>query len=373
MRYKNFSKLGIDCSVLGLGTMRLPTIAESNAIDEIEAIKLIRSAIDKGINYVDTGYMYHNGKSEKIIGKALQDGYRTKIYLADKMPIWEVNRYEDIDKIFYEQLDRLHTDNIDFYLIHNINSKVWADFKKYNLFSWLENKRDKGFIKYIGFSFHHTFELFEEVIKAHNWDFCQIQYNYANENYQAGTKGFELAEKLEIPVIIMEPLLGGSLVNLPDDVLTKWKQKKINHVSTALQWLWEKNNTHVVLSGMSNVEQLDENIVSANTTNPLSETQKELIKITLNALNNESLIKCTNCKYCIDCPKSINIPYLFELYNNHLLTIGSDIPTSRLTYNAIDNVKQADNCIACGKCEQHCPQKIEIIDSLKKTHNEMKI
>lgn len=375
MRYKNFSKLGIEASVLGLGTMRLPVITPNGAIDEPKAINLIRRAIDKGINYVDTAYMYHNGESEKIVGKALQDGYRKKVLLADKMPMWEVSKYEDLDKIFNEQLNRLQTDNIDFYLIHNINSQVWNAVKKYDFFSWIEQKRNQGLIKYIGFSFHHTYELFEKVIKAYDWDFYQIQYNYANEDYQAGTKGFKLAEKLEIPAIIMEPLLGGSLVNLPDNVLTQWNQKKVDHISTALQWLWEKNNTYIVLSGMSNIQQLDKNIEFANTlsTISLNKGQKDLIKITLNALNNESLIKCTNCKYCIDCPKSIDIPYIFELYNNHLRSKHTDNQASKTIYTMLENDELANNCIECKKCEQHCPQGIKIIDSLKKAHSEMGI
>jgi predicted aldo/keto reductase-like oxidoreductase len=255
VKYRKFGKLDWKVSALGFGAMRLPIIdGDTGRIDEPEAIRMIRYAIDHGVNYVDTAYPYHKGNGEILVGKALQEGYREKTRLATKLPSWLVNSYEDMTKCLVEQLEKLQTDYVDFYLLHGLTKERWGKLKGLNVLGWLEKAKDEGKIRHIGFSFHDDFSLFKEIIDSYDsWTFCQIQYNYRDIDYQAGTKGLKYAASKGLAVVVMEPLLGGLLASKPHpDVQTIWDEAKLEMslADLALQWVWNHLEVSVALSGM---------------------------------------------------------------------------------------------------------------------------
>ena len=272
MIYKQFGKSGFDVSLLGLGTMRLPLenpdshffMGEgAGKINEKKAINLIRHAIDCGINYIDTAAPYHHGNSEIVLGKALQNGYRQKVKIATKLPIWEVEKEEDVEILLDKQLDKLQTDCIDYYLLHALGESLWEATKKFNMIEILEKARKKGKIKYLGFSFHDQIGLFKEIIDSYDWDFCQIQLNYMDIDFQAGLLGLEYAAVRNIPVIVMEPLRGGQIIGeIPDEVTKIWNQSEVKRtpVEWAFKWLLNRPEVNLILSGMGNIEEVNENI-----------------------------------------------------------------------------------------------------------------
>ncbi|MCL1982383.1 MAG: aldo/keto reductase, partial [Clostridiales bacterium] len=251
MQYRTFRKTGEKISLLGFGTMRLPTL-EGEKIDEAEAIRMIRHAIDNGVNYMDTAHVYHDGTSEVVLGKALKDGYREKVFIADKMPVWSVNEESDLQRLFDEQLARLGVQSIDMYLVHNLNDPLWKLTKKFNILGFLEQKMREGRIKHIGFSFHDELPLFKEIIDAYEWDFCQIQLNYMDVKWQAGVEGLKYAGSKGIPVVIMEPLKGGYLTDaLPKNVAEFWKGAETSRTPAdwALSWVAGFPEVLTILSG----------------------------------------------------------------------------------------------------------------------------
>jgi len=370
MQYRTTEGLKEKLSVLGFGVMRLPLMDDDPGnVKEEESIKLIRYAIDKGVNYVDTAYNYHKGKSEIILGRALKDGYREKVKVATKMPVWLTNEYEDFEKYLNEQLEKLDVEYVDFYLIHNLNKKYWEKLRPIKVFDFLNKALEDGKIKHVGFSFHDDVELFKEIIDAYDWDFCQIQYNYMNENYQAGTEGLKYANTKGLPVIIMEPLLGGKLAKEPPkDIKEIWDKAvtKRTPAEWGLRWILNHKEVTTVLSGMNTIEQIDENIRIGNTAYPeeLSKEELGLIKEVENKYNSKTVVNCTGCGYCMPCPNKVWIPYHFELYNDYYAfetTEGSMNMYKRLIKSNID----ASNCIGCKKCEASCPQKLPIVELLK--------
>ncbi len=376
MKYRKLNKLGLEVSALGFGTMRLPVINnDQNQIDESEAIKMIRHAIDSGVNYVDSAYPYHGGNSELLVGKALKDGYREKTYIATKLPPWLCKEYADFDRLLDEQLLKLQTDHIDFYLLHCMNSTYWPKLKNLDILKWCKEKKKQDKINYIGFSVHDTFPVFKDILDSFDWDFCQIQYNYLNEEVQVGTKGLEYAYKKNIPLMVMEPLLGGSLAKLPEAIEELWlSSTDKTQVEAALHWLWDKKEVGVVLSGMSSMEQTVQNISYASKSGigSLSRADKGFISKIQQEFKKMSLIPCTKCQYCIDCPKKINIPHIFGLYNEAMIH-SKDAKITSSTHNSImyQQIKTEHNasaCVKCGKCEKLCPQKIAITDWLEKIH-----
>ena len=365
MLNRTFPKINERTSLLGLGGMRFPTL-ENGEVDEAEAIRMIRHAVDSGINYLDTAYTYHGGKSERIFGKAFKDGYREKILLADKLPIWLVKEEADVRRFAEEQLERLETDCIDLYLVHAVNEADWKTTRECNVLPIMEELRAEGKIRYIGFSFHDKYELFEEVIDYYPWDFCQIQLNYMDTKFQAGLAGLEYAASKGIGVVIMEPLKGGRLTDaVPDQVQKIWNEAPVNRppVEWAFKWLAARPEVTTILSGMSSMEQLDQNIRLFSKEDLPDLTSGELARIERVAEVYRGLIKygCTECRYCMPCPSGVAIPRLIRFINDwNAYEKNPSLKEEYLTW--MDETEHASNCVRCGHCEEHCPQKLPIMD-----------
>jgi predicted aldo/keto reductase-like oxidoreductase len=356
--------------------MRLPIVDDDGSkVDEALAAEMVCHAIDNGVNYVDTAYPYHDGNSERLIGKTLAGGgYRERVKLATKMPCWLVKTPADFDKLLDEQLERLRTDHIDVYLLHALWRERWDKMMAMDVLAWAEKALADGRIGHLGFSFHGTLPLFKEIVDAYDWTMCQIQYNLLNEDVQAGTEGLEYAAQKGIAVVIMEPLLGGALVNPPQAVKAVWDAAQADPVDLALRWLWNKSQVSVVLSGMSTLEQVRQNLTSADASGvgTLTEDELDLVARVQAAYKGLDSIPCTKCAYCQPCPNGVNIPRNFELYNQ--ATIYGNESLSKALYNAhMPKEERADACIACGECEDKCPQQIEISDWMDRVHEKLAI
>lgn len=369
MQYKKIKAEEREISLLGLGVMRLPRLENGKANEE-ESIKLIRHAIDRGVNYIDTAYSYHDGDSERILGKALKDGYREKTMIADKLPTWLIEKEEDIQPIIEEQFKRLDLDYIDFYLVHNIVPEVWESIRKCNIFDHLQKLKDEGRIGHIGFSFHGNYDLFTEAIDAFPWEFCQIQLNYLDQNIQAGLKGLEYARERGIDVIIMEPLKGGRLTDkVPASVQAIWDRAKAegkapsdrSPAEWAFKWVASQPGVSLILSGMSNIRQLDENIeiFSKDDITKMSETEAAVCNEAAAEYNSKIKYQCTACRYCMPCPQELDIHIVIRHLNNWYAFDQN--PSTKLEYMEwID--KYASECIHCRACEEKCPQRLPISD-----------
>jgi hypothetical protein len=373
MKYRKFGNCDFSVSTLGFGCMRFPVIdKDSSKIDEERAISMIRTSIDKGVNYIDTAYPYHGGNSETLVGKALLDGYRDKIKLATKCPVWLINKYEDFNKYLNEQLEKLQTDHIDFYLLHALNKSRFNNLKENNVFKFLDEAIESGKVKYVGFSFHDDEEAFYEIVDSYPWTFTQIQLNYMDMEYQAGVRGLKYASAKGLAVVIMEPLKGGKLaVNIPVQVkeLFASYDKSKTPAHWALKWLYNFPEVTTVLSGMSTIDQLDENIKIASicTENTMTEKEIEIINEANKAYLRLTKVNCTGCNYCQPCPFEVDIPRNFEIYNEgHMF---NSLENASFTYNNfLPQNKTAANCTECGKCEEECPQNLPIRQLLKEVH-----
>jgi predicted aldo/keto reductase-like oxidoreductase len=373
MQYRKFGQLNWEVSALGFGAMRLPIIDnDSSRIEEKEATTMIRYAIDHGVNYIDTAYPYHSGKSEIFVGKVLGDGYRQKVKLATKMPCWLVKSKDDFDRYLDEQLERLQTEKIDFYLLHGLNQTSWTKMKELGVLSWAEKALQEKRFQYLGFSFHDDYPAFKSIVDAYDkWTFCQIQYNYMDINNQAGTRGLRYAASRGLAVVIMEPLLGGRIVNPPQPVQEAWDSASSHRTAAdwALQWLWDQPEISTVLSGMSTMQQVTENIQSASNSgiSSLSQDELDIIDRVRDIYHTLSPIPCTKCDYCMPCPNGVNIPRNFEFYNQAIMY--DKIEASRIGYNRwFPAEEHADQCIECLECEDKCPQQIAITTWLPKVH-----
>lgn len=370
-------KNGEELSILGFGCMRFPV--KNGGIDESKAIGMIHDAIKNGINYFDTAYIYHNGKSESLLGKALADGLREQVKIATKLPPFMVGKLESAKKILATQLERLQTDYIDYYLLHMLSDKAMFDrLVNLGVLDWLEEQKKRGVIRNLGFSFHGTKSEFEKIVQAYPWDFCQIQYNYMDENNQATKSGLLLAASLGIPVIVMEPLRGGKLVtHLPEQVISVFESQKVKRtpVEWALRWVWNHPEVNVVLSGMSDDVQLSDNIRIASEAYPDSLTQDELKAFdeVKEELISRTKVACTACGYCMPCPHGVDIPGCFSCYNDKYLMNDKSARFRYMQALGALAVKPANasQCKNCGKCELHCPQNIAIRDELKKVAKDM--
>ena len=371
------NKNGDVLSILGFGCMRFPT--KGGGIDETRAINMIHDATANGVNYFDTAYIYHSGKSESLLGKALAGGLREQVKIATKLPPFMVSKLDNAKKIFATQLSRLQTDYIDYYLLHMLTDKPMFDrLKALGVMEWLEELKSKGTVKNIGFSFHGTKADFEKILKAYPWDFCQMQYNYMDENNQATTSGLLLAASLSIPVIVMEPLRGGKLVtNLPEQVKKAFCScnEKRSPAEWALRWVWNHPEVNVVLSGMSDEAQLADNIRIAldATPNSLSTDELKVFDQVKAVLLEKTKIPCTACGYCMPCPYGVDIPGCFSYYNDKYLMNDKSVRFKYMQNLGALAVKpsNASQCRNCGKCESHCPQNIAIRAQLKTVSREM--
>jgi len=373
VKYRTFGKLDWQPSALGFGAMRLPILDnDSGKIDEELATRMIRTAIDAGVNYVDTAWPYHKGESEPLVGRILQDGYRDKVKLATKMPCWLIESSEQFDEYLNQQLVRLQTDHIDFYLLHGLNKTTWPKVRDLGILDWAQKAIASGRIRHLGFSFHDELSVFKEIIDAYDWTFCQIMYNYMDIEFQAGREGLRYAASKGMAVVVMEPLRGGSLTrSAPDSIADLWAgaQTQRSQADWALQWVWHHPEVSLLLSGMSEMQHVEENLKSAVNSGVGSLTAEELDLVNRVSKKYRSLspIPCTDCKYCMPCPSGVTIPRIFTIYNSYKMYGDED--AAKRSYNQFTKPEnRADQCVECGKCEQACPQQIEIIDWLKKAH-----
>ncbi len=350
--------------------MRLPVIGdEPSNIDQAEAIRMLRYAIDHGVNYVDTAYPYHGGNSEFLVGKALENGYRERVKLATKMPTWLVYSQSDMGKYLEEQLRKLQTDSIDFYLLHGLNKGRWSKMQGLNVFKWAEKAIEDNRIRCLGFSFHDKYEVFKDIIDGYDgWTFCQIQYNYMDTEYQAGTRGLKYAASKDLAVVVMEPIAGGALALKPSpEIQAMWNESKIKRSSAewALQWIWNQSEVSVVLSGMSTMEQVIENVRSASRSGPGTLTEKELSLISMvrEKYLEYGFIGCTGCRYCMPCPEGVDIAEIFAIYNEYYAKRGDSEALKKVKekyLTVISPEKGAKRCAKCGDCEDKCPQQLPI-------------
>ena len=377
MQYRKFGKLEWKVSALGFGAMRLPLTGSDPAnINEPESIRMIRYAIDHGVNYLDTAYLYHSGQSERIVSRSLLDGYREKMKLATKLPARMVETAQDFDRFFNEQLERLQT-KIDFYLLHGLNSQSWPRVRDLGVLRWAEDKMSKGLFDYLGFSFHDNYEVFKEIVDAYdNWTLSQVQYNYVDVDNQAGRRGVEYAADKGLAVVVMEPIRGGRLSKEPPEQVAKvWRSapQKRSQAEWALSWVWNQPEVSVALSGMSTMGQVVENVAIASHSRPgmLTVDELALIDRVREAYRGSSPIPCTACRYCMPCPNGVEIPRILEMYNDAVLY--GDLRMGRSRYQGqvpggLTEEQRANQCIECEKCMEACPQKIPITDWLKKAH-----
>lgn len=350
--------------------MRLPMSGEGNhAIDEQEAIRCIRHAIDQGVNYIDTAYMYHGGNSERVVGKALADGYRKKVFLADKMPAWMAEGAGGVEALFKEQLKRLDTDVIDFYLVHNVTRGVWKRVQQLEILRFLEKQKKKGTIRYLGFSFHDQLPFFKEIVDAYPWDFCQIQLNFMDKDFQAGVEGLRYAGEQGLPVVIMEPLKGGKLVQeIPEGVQKIWDASAVKRspLEWAMRYVTNFPEVLTVLSGMSSFEQTEENVKLFGNLKQNSLTEDDLERYQTVTAEYLKLQKaaCTACRYCVPCPSKIFIPDAIDYYNQvHRYRIFDHIKRDYKT--AIPEKNRPSNCTDCKECEDKCPQNLPVSGLMK--------
>jgi len=375
MEYRTDKKSGNKLSTIALGCMRLP--GKFGNPDLQKADTIIMEAINQGINFFDTAYLYPG--SEAALGYVLdKNKAREKVYIGTKLPLFKCRTYEDFDKLFNIQLERLKTDYIDYYFMHNMTKpQDWERICGLGIEKWLQEKRDAGKIKQIGFSFHGTKDAFPALLDAYDWDFCMIQYNYINVNYQAGVAGLKYAYSKDIPVFIMEPLLGGQLANgLPQAAVKIFKERNptASPASWALRWLWNHPEVTLVLSGMSSVEQIKENTTLATNSQAgsMCEEDMDVIKKVADVFSASYKIPCTGCNYCLPCPVKINIPDSFMAYNaSYSISRFTGIQQYATTSGGFSKSFSVHDCIKCGKCEKACPQEIPIMERLKDVQKRM--
>ena len=387
MEKRTLGKTGEEVSILGFGCMRLPVLNpdDQTTIDTELATAMVRKAIDCGVNYLDTGWPYHRsggvdtpGVSEPFLGKALRNGYRERVKIATKLPTWLVESRSQMDDILDQQMKRMEVKNIDFYLAHNLNKANWEKMKRLGMLPFLDEAIRDGRIRHAGFSFHDTYDVFEEVVGANDWSFCQLQFNYIDVDFQAGTRGLELASRRNMGVIVMEPLRGGFLANhLPEeatkmlaDVHSDWTPAQ-----WALRWLWSRSDVGMVLSGMSTMGQLEENLETAEHFSPLAaEEEAALVKVREYILG-QIKVNCTACGYCLPCPQGVNIPKAFQFYNTFFrFGDAASLFQVRIGYkNMVPPEEQAYNCVSCGACDTQCPQAISISKEMPKVAEALKL
>jgi len=378
MILRKFGRTEVSLSQLGFGAMRFPLndLYDPTTINEPLATKMLHYAVDHGINVVDTAYPYHRQTSEIFLGRALKGSYRQKVHLATKMPVWRVQSKGDPQKYFDEQLKRLQTDHIDMYLLHSLGKSTWKTVKEHDILNSLEKFLKVGKIRFAGFSYHDELPLFKEIVDAYPWTFCLIQLNYVDDHYQAGIGGLEYAHSKGLGIMIMEPMRGGKLAsNVPNEVLniirqSRWPQTPAEF---ALRWVLNRSEVGCVLSGMSSLHQVKENIAFASNehVNTLTPSEIRLYAQAKEFYLGRTKVNCTQCGYCMPCPQKIPISYILELYNDACMydAVGD---SQRMYKVFVKPENRADQCTECGECEEKCPQHIPIVDVLKEAQRLLK-
>ena len=376
MKYRKLGTRGPEVPVLGFGCMRLPLLkGDGERIDEPAATRLLHAAIERGVTYVDTAYPYHQGESEPWLGRALQGGYREQVLLATKLPSWAIETRADCDKYLNEQLVRLKTQRIDCFLLHCLKRAWWEKLKSLGVLEFLDAAQQDGRIGYAGFSFHDDFAVFEEIVPAYDWAFCQVQYNYMDEDYQAGARGVRLAAQRGLGVVAMEPLRGGNLAKpLPQEIQDHWpaSAQAQNPVERAFRWLWHQPEVSLVLTSMSLPAQLEENLRLAATAQACGLSADDLAAFNRvrTAIRSRAKAGCTACQYCMPCPQGVAIPKILSYYNDRF--VFDDRKSASIGYQfLLAPEQQATACNECGQCEEVCPQHLPIRELLKAGHLEL--
>ncbi|MBN1623481.1 MAG: aldo/keto reductase [Clostridia bacterium] len=373
MKYRKWNKINKEISVLGFGAMRLPVLdGDYSTIDEPTATEMIRHAIDSGVNYIDTAYPYHGEKGEIFVGKVLKDGYREKVFLTTKLPVGRLKEKGDMEKIFNEQLMKLDVEYLDFYLLHAVNRNSWENCKKLGVMDYLKKLKKEGKIRNIGFSFHDSPEIFKEVADSYDWDLIQIQFNYADTRIQAGMESFDYAREKGFNIVIMEPLKGGTLADeLPEELIAHFESSgyDMSPVEWAFRWLYNFPEVKLILSGMSTMKQVEDNlrIFDNAEANSMSEDEIRVMKEAIEIIEKNTAVPCTDCKYCLPCPSGVKIPVMFKLYNSYTSFSSKEKAVARYKgWREMDENKfTADQCIRCNQCIEKCPQGIAIPDKLE--------
>ncbi|MBI5833805.1 MAG: aldo/keto reductase [Armatimonadetes bacterium] len=367
MNQRTLGTTGLPTSALGFGCMRLPVL--DGAVDEPSAIAMLRWAFDHGVDYADSAYGYHDGHSERVLGLALRDGYRERVTVATKMPVWLAKEPADFDRLFAEQCARLGTERIDCYLLHNLQSARWDQVRDLGVTDWLERRRAAGDIGAFGFSFHDSYATFERILDEYaGWQFCQLQYNYVCEQVQAGTRGLELAAARGLGVVVMEPLFGGTLATPPAPMQAVFDAAGADPTDLALRWLWAKPEVSLVLSGMSAQAQAEHNVALAARPgyDQLTAAESAVLQAARTAFEGLYALACTNCGYCLPCPQGLDIPSLFALFNSAGALGGGPRQLARALYGQKAEGERASACAACGECESKCPQHLPISEWMPK-------
>lgn len=380
MQYRVIQKTGDEISPLGYGAMRLPL--KNGKIDRIKAKELIYHAIDNGVNFIDTAFLY--GDSESFLGEVIQGKYKDKVKICTKLPTIIVKKYDDMEKILDEQLERLQRDSIDYYLIHAVDLKAMNRLMKRDLVKFLDKAKSDGKIRHTGFSYHGPKEEFSQAIDSYDWDVVMVQYNYFDENVQASVEGIEYAASKGMGIFVMEPLKGGILAGkMPKDAEEIFKKANPNKSTAqwALEWVLNNRNVTCVLSGMNDLSQLDENLEVAHNTAPMSMSFEDLetVELVKRVMRNSLRINCSTCGYCMPCPQGVNIPECLKIYNEkYLFGHKGLINPAFMDYyqyvgGIMGNSGNAGKCNGCGKCLRKCPQKLDIVSELKKVKKEFEV
>ncbi|MBQ2948143.1 MAG: aldo/keto reductase [Clostridia bacterium] len=363
MEFAMLEKIGAKPSRLGFGCMRFP-LNDQGGIDEPRAEAMLDRAYKAGVNYFDTAYFYHNRTSEKFVGRALKKYPRESFYLATKLPLSMIHSLDEAKEIYEGQFRTLQVEYFDFYLLHCVNAGYWKMVKETGILDYLIEQQKLGRIHRLGFSFHDSYEVFEEVATYRDWDFCQIQLNYMDIDIQAGMKGYELCCERGIPVIVMEPVKGGSLATLSEEITAMFRKARpdMSVASWAMRWVGSLDNCAVILSGMSNEEQVEDNLATFTHFEPLSEAEMKVVDEVREAIRARTFVACTDCKYCMPCPFGVNIPGNFRMMNDYAKY--SNAASLKARWNDMKEEERASACKSCGKCETACPQQLPIREKL---------
>ncbi|MDO4586722.1 MAG: aldo/keto reductase [Planctomycetia bacterium] len=370
MEKRSFKTTEKKISLLGFGTMRLPVInTETQEIDLPQAEEMFDNALKNGVNYFDTAFPYHNGMSETVVGNILANYPRDSFYLADKMPIWDVQSPDDVAKIFQKQLEKCRVDYFDFYLLHNISLRKMPKIEAMKAYEYLAEQKKSGKIRQLGFSFHDSSDALKNIVNRYDWDFAQIQLNYLDWELLDAQGQYNILTEHELPIAIMEPIRGGALATLCPEAIAILKEAdpEKSPASWALRYAASLPNVYTVLSGMSNLEQLADNIQTFHHFQPLTSAEQNVLSKALDAYRKASPIPCTACRYCMDCPNGVDIPKNFAIYNRYLTT--SNIIEFISSYIVLEESKRAKHCVECGLCQEKCPQKLNIPELMPKIDN----